>query len=249
MYILLFVLVVAGLALGAVFASRALAADPQQTAEPDPASGEVPQRTISVNGSGKVTLDPDIARINIGVHTEDTDAQSAVSENTTQTQAVVSALRRAGIAERDLRTSNFSIYPRQDYDRDGELLGITYIVDNTIQVTIRDIATVGEILDAAVQAGANNINSIQFTVEDTSAAYNQALEAAVASARSRAEALASAAGVELGAVQSISAYVSGGPTPVYQDMRVAIEQAAGEVPISPGQTELTVEVNVVYVIE
>jgi uncharacterized protein len=113
---------------------------------------------------------------------------------------------------------------------------------------VRDLDQVGAVLDASVRAGANSIGGISFTVEDSSEAYNQALEAAFASARSRAQALASAAGVQLGDVQTISSYVSGGPIPVVRDARVQVELMAADVPISPGQTDITVEVSVIFAI-
>jgi uncharacterized protein len=224
---------------------NARAADHQQSTEPVPAE---PQRTISVNGSGVVSLTPDIATISIGVRTENADASEAVSSNNSQTAQVMAALESFGIAEEDIQTSNFSIYPRQDYNREGELIGTTYVVDNTVIVKVRDLDQVGAVLDASVRAGANSIGGISFTVEDSSEAYNQALEAAFASARSRAQALASAAGVQLGDVQTISSYVSGGPIPVVRDARVQVELMAADVPISPGQTDITVEVSVIFAI-
>jgi uncharacterized protein YggE len=239
-------LVIVGVIMAASSLPGAFAADPGQEAEP---TQPAPQRTISVNGSGRIMLDPDIAMINIGVHTENSDAQAAVTENNAQAQAVIDALVGFGIAERDISTSSFSIFPRQNYDNEGNLQEIVYVVDNMVQVTVRDLDSIGEILDAAVSAGANSINGIQFTVEDSSAAYETALAAAVENARSRAEVLAEAAGVELGAVQTISSYVGGGPIPVYQDFRVEMAAAESSVPISPGQTELSVEVSVVYEIQ
>jgi uncharacterized protein len=224
---------------------NARAADRQQSTEPVQAEA---QRTISVNGSGVVSLTPDIATISIGVRTENADASEAVSSNNSQAAQVMAALESFGIAEEDIQTSNFSIYPRQDYNREGELIGTTYVVDNTVIVKVRDLDQVGAVLDASVRAGANSIGGISFTVEDSSEAYNQALEAAFASARSRAQALASAAGVQLGDVQTISSYVSGGPIPVVRDAHVQIELMAADVPISPGQTDITVEVSVVFAI-
>ncbi|MFN2197586.1 MAG: SIMPL domain-containing protein [Anaerolineales bacterium] len=240
-------LAIVAILIGAGSLPRAFAAGNQQT-EPPTSVESAPMRTISVNGTGTVNLDPDMATINIGVHTENSDAQQAVADNNAQAQEVMDVLKNAGIAERDISTSNFSIYPRQDYDKDGNVISTTYVVDNSVQVKVRDLSTIGSVLDAVVSAGANSINGIQFSVEDSSAAYNDALEAAVMSARSRAEVLAEAAGVELGEVQSISSSVSGGPTPVYQDVRMSAESAAAAVPISPGQTQITVDVSVVYTI-
>lgn len=219
-----------------------------QSSDPTPGPNE-PVRTISVNGTGKVSLDPDIATISIGVHTENSDATEAVASNNAEASAVMSALLRFGIDEKDIQTSSFSIYPRQDYSPEGRIQGITFVVDNSVFVKVRDLDGIGEVLEAAVQAGANSISGISFSVEDPKLAYEAALEAAVLDARSRADVLARAAGVQLGAVQSISSYVSGGPVPFYREFSADLAQAAGgEVPISPGQTEISVEVSVVYAI-
>jgi uncharacterized protein len=242
-------LAVLGLVFGLSGLPRVFAASSQQTSEPTPQGESAePVRTISVNGTGKVVLTPDLATIHIGVHTENTDAQEAVASNTSQAQEVMDALLGFGIAEADIQTTNFSIYPRQEYNNEGQVTGITYVVDNTVVVTVRNLDEIGEILDGVVQAGANAINGIQFTVADPTEAYNAALAAGVENARARAEVLASAAGVELGEVQTISSYIGGGVVPVYRDFSMAAEMAAAEVPIAAGQTEISVEVNMVYTI-
>jgi hypothetical protein len=220
----------------------ALAQTPQ--AEENP-----PLRTISVTGNGKAYLVPDIAYVSIGVHTESKDAAEAVANNNSQSQRVADALDSFNIDPKDIQTTNFSIYPRQEYDREGKPQQITFVVDNTVYVTVRDLSQVGDILDAVVEAGANSISGIQFDVEDKTAALSEARQAAVADARTQAEELAQAAGVELGEVQSISTYNSY-PVPMY-DMRTAVmaESAAASVPVSPGQMILTVDVNAVYQIQ
>lgn len=208
-----------------------------------------PLRTLSVTGNGKAYLVPDIAYVSIGVHTENKDAAEAVASNTSQSQEVAQALAAFDIDPKDIQTTNFSIFPRQEYDREGNPLDITFVVDNSVYVTVRDLSQIGDILDAVVGAGANSISGIQFDVEDKTAALSEAREAAVADARTQAEELAQAAGVELGAVQTISTYNSI-PVPMY-DTRTAVmaEAAAAAVPVSPGQMVLTVDVNVVYQIQ
>jgi hypothetical protein len=240
-------LIVSFLVLAALLTGCAGAAFAQS--ETPTAQGEEAKvtRTVTVTGSGKVYLTPDIAYITIGVHTEGENAAEAVASNNAQAQEVIDALLAQGIAERDIQTTNFSIYPQQEYDTEGKPTGkIKYIVDNSVFVTVRDITNVGDVLDAAVQAGANTISGIQFDVEDKTAALSEARKAAVADAGVKAEELASAAGVSLGDVQTISEYTSGGPQPMY-DMRAAAPMAeAASVPIQTGQMLLTVEVNMVY---
>ena len=220
----------------------ALAQTPQAESNP-------PLRTLTVTGIGKAYLVPDTAYVSIGVYTENKNASEAVASNTSQSQAVAEALASFDIDPKDIQTTNFSIYPRQEFDREGKPLDTTFVVDNTVYVTVRDLSQIGDILDAVVEAGANSISGIQFDVEDKTAALSEAREAAMADARAQAEDLALAAGVELGAVQSISTYNSY-PVPMY-DVRASVmaEAAAASVPVSPGQMILTVDVNVVYQIQ
>lgn len=216
----------------------------------EPPAGQV-TRTISVSGSGKAYLTPDIAYVTIGVHTEGKDATETVAGNTTQSQKLTDALTRFGIDAKDIQTTNFSIYPQQQYDNNGKPTGeITYIVDNSVYVTVRDITKVGELLDAAVTAGANSVNGIQFDVADKTQALSDARKAAVEDARRVADELAQAAGVELGAVQSISVNSGAVPVPIMYDRAAEMAApAAASVPVNPGQLIVTVDVNLVYAIQ
>jgi uncharacterized protein YggE len=219
---------------------------PADTPEPPPAN-----RTIRVSGSGRAVLSPNIAYVNIGVHTESKDAVEAVTSNNIQTQKVTDALVDAGIDEKDIQTTNFSIYPRQDYDSQGKPTGeITYIVENSVHVTVRDLDQIGEILNTAVQAGANTIHGIQFDVSDKTEALSEARQSAVANAETVAEELAQAAGVELGEIQTISTFSGGFPAPMVEGRGGgAALMADVPVPVSPGQMIVTVEVSMIYAIE
>jgi len=244
-YILTTVLALAVLLSGCAGAAFAQSETPTVAAE-----GEKQEvtRTLSVSGSGKVYLTPDIAYITIGVHTENNSAAEAVASYNQQAEQVIGSLKSQGIADKDIQTTNFSIYPQQEYDPNGKPTGtIQYIVDNSVYVTVRDITKVGDILDAAVKAGANSISGIQFDVQDKTQALSDARKSAVRDAQVKAEELSSAAGVTLGAVQTISEYTSGGPQPMY-DMRAAAPMAAeaASVPIQAGQMLLTVEVSLVF---
>lgn len=245
--VLLFVSLMVSACAAAVKAADETASTALQAGE------EASIRTLSVTGSTKVVLTPDIAYIYIGVHSENEDATQAVAENSESTQDVIDALLATGIAERDIQTTNFSVYPRQDYGPNGEPLEtITFIVENSVFVTLRDIEQIGELLNVAVNAGANSISGISFDVEDKSAALSDARGLAIADARAQAEELAEAAGVILGDIHSISTYSSMPPQPFYGYGMggYAVEQVvAADVPISPGQMTITMEVNVVYEIQ
>lgn len=208
-------------------------------------------RTLSVTGTGQASLVPDIAYIYLGVHTELPTAADAMSENNAQTQKMIDALVKFGIDKKDIRTTNFSIWPQDKYDpMTGTATGQkTYVVDNTVYVTVRDLGKLGDLLDTVIAAGANTVNSIQFDVADKSEALKQARADAVKDAQAQAQELADAAGVKLGEVQSIGFYDSQ-PYPVYNGKGggggAAMEAS---VPIQPGQLTFNVTVSMTYEIK
>jgi len=210
------------------------------------ATGTPPPRNITVSGSGKVFLNPDIATISIGVHSEDESAARAVNGNNAQAQKVTEVLLEMGVEEDDIQTSNFNIYLEQRFDEEGDQAGTIYIVDNTVLVTMRDLNILGEIMGTVVEAGANSIFGIQFDVADKTQALSEARKAAVEDAQKKAEELALAAGVTLGEVQSINEY-GGVPVPVFEGKGGGgLGAASDQIPISLGQLSLTVEVSVIY---
>ena len=240
------VLVIAMLLAGCVGAAFAQAETP--TSQPG-GSKEV-TRTLTVNGSGKVYLTPDMVYVTIGVHTEGENAVKTVADNNASTQEVIDVLKGMKIDEKDIQTTNFSINPQKEYDQAGKPTGkVLYIVDNSVYVTVRDLSKIGDILDATVKSGANSINGIQFDVADKDKALSDARQAAVKDAYTKAQELAAAAGVSLGAVQTISEYTSNGPTPMYDRAAAPMAAAAGSVPVQAGQMLLTIEVNIVYEIK
>jgi len=210
-----------------------------------------PVRSVSVSGAGSANLVPDIAYIYLGVHTEKPSASEAVDENNAQTQKMIEALKDFGIAAKDIRTTNFSIWPQERYDQfTGSPTGEkTYVVDNTVYVTVRDLGKLGDLLDTVVAAGANTVNSIQFDVADKSEALKIARAEAVKDAEAQAKELTDAAGVKLGEVMSIGFYDSQ-PYPVF-DGKGGGGGAVAEssVPIQPGQLTFTVTVSMTYEIK
>lgn len=210
------------------------------TVQPQP-----PQRTITVNGTGKVTLTPDIAYISIGVHTQNASARDAVAENNTQAQAVVATIKGFDVAEKDIQTTNFNIYPQQQYDTNGKPTEMIYVVDNTVYVTIRDLSKLGTLLDSTVSSGANNISNIQFDVADKTDALSQARLAAVEDAKKQADELTKATKVGLGDVQSISYYDSTAPITV-QYAKAEMAASAASVPVQAGSMQISTTVTIVY---
>jgi uncharacterized protein YggE len=207
-------------------------------------------RTLNVSGSGQANLAPDIAYIYVGVHTENPTAAEAVSENTTQTQTVLQAIKDFGIDEKDIRTTNFNIYPQDKFDpQTGTPTGDkTYVVDNTVYVTVRDLTKLGDLLDTVVKAGANTVNSVQFDVADKAEALKQARADAVKDAEAQAKSLAEAAGLSLGEIQTIS-FVDNQPIFDGKGGGGAFAADAASVPIQPGQLTFTVNVNISYALK
>lgn len=237
-------LILAAIMLGAI----AMSACGPATIVANPAPA---QRTLSVTGSGMVNMTPDIAYINIGVHTEKPTAADAVAENNTQTQQVVDALKAAGVDAKDIQTTNFSIYPNSQFDpQTNQKIGTTYVVDNTVNVTVRKLDKLGDLLDTTVKSGANSVNSIQFDVADKTQALKQARDLAVKDAQTQAKELATTASITLGEVQTISFY-NNVPSPVMDTFGKGGggAVAAASVPISSGQMTLTVTVNMSYEIK
>jgi hypothetical protein len=233
------------LVLALLIASLSLSACGPQTVV---ANAAAPQRLLSVTGSGNVYLKPDVAYINIGVHTELDTASNAVASNNANTEQVINALKEFGLKDADIRTAYFSIYPSVQYDpQTGQRTGATYVVDNSVYVTVRDIEKLGDLLDATLTAGANSVNSVQFDVEDKSAAIKEARDVAVKDAEAQAKELAAAAGVSLGSLQRIDFYSSVPPEVfgAYGKGGGGGAEAAA-VPIQTGQLTISATVSVSY---
>lgn len=204
-------------------------------------------RSLSANGIGRVTIVPDMATINIGVRTEAEAVTDALEGNTAQANAISRVLQEMGIEEKDIQTSNFNIYPNERWNpMTGEVEGRYYVVENTVNVTVRELSNLGEILNASVEAGANSIYGISFNVEDRSVAIAEARDLAIADAKAKAEAIAASAGVQLGEILTIGVYESGMPYGFVGGGFVAAEM---EVPISAGTLTIVMESNLTYAIK
>jgi len=203
------------------------------------------QNAISVSGEGKVSAEPDMAEIIIGVESRAPTAKEAASQNSEDMNQVMAVLEEMGIAEEDIQTVDYSIRAEMDYRGDEGPKVIGYVVDNAVRVKVRDLDLVGDLLDEVTEAGANNIYGITFTIEDPRPVQEQAREMAVAEARSKAQQLAEAADVRLGDLLSLSEYVIEGP--VYVERAAMAEgMGGGAPPISPGQLEITIQVQMSY---
>lgn len=202
-------------------------------------------KTLTVQGTASVVVDPDIARITVGVMTSDTDAAAAQDQNDTVMAGVIAAIQEAGVGEQDIQTTQYSVRPRYDYD--SKISRITgFEVTHMVTVIIRDIGTVGKVLKAANGAGANQSQNISFDVDDRDTAYRDALAKAIENAKEKAQAMASPAGVSLmepAAIYEGSVPVEYGATRAYAEG--ALYDSAS-VPTQSGQLEIRAQVTVVY---
>ncbi len=206
-------------------------------------------RTLGANGSGQVYLVPDVAYINIGVRVDADEVSDALAKNNTQANSIAEALQKMGVDKKDIQTSNFNVYPMMDYGMDGQISRRYYVVENTVFITVRDLAKLGDLLDTVVRSGANTINGISFDVLDKTAAQAEARNMAIANAKAEAEAIAASAGVKLGNLQSVNVYTSGVSVPMFDAKGIGGAMMESAAPISAGQLKISVEANVVYEIK
>ena len=207
--------------------------------------------SITVVGEGKVTLEPDIARVTIGVETVTSTVKEASDQNRAAVEAVLAALAEQGIAEEDTQTSGFSIYAER-FGPEGPLAegDVRYRVSNNVMVTIRNLDNVGTVLDAAIEAGANNIYGVEFALDDPSVAESDARAAAIADAQAKAEELAGLTNLTLGQVISVSEVVGmGGGYYAGNFAEQARAFGGGGTPITPGQLDLVMQLQVIFAID
>ena len=200
--------------------------------------------SIRVTGEASVTVKPDQAEISIGVVTQAQTAQAAASQNAQKQDAVISQLRKALGAGADIKTISYSVSPRYRYPRDAAPILDGYTASNTIQVKTSNLDQVGKLLDLGTESGANNIQSLRFTLKDETAARAQALREASIRARTKAEAIASALGLK---IQRILRVEEGGSMvrPFAEMETTALRaQAAPTTPIEAGSIDVRATVTV-----
>lgn len=205
-----------------------------------------------LSGEGKASATPDLAIINSGVVTEGKTARDALDANTAAMAKLVEAIKAAGIEDKDIATSGFSVQPRYIYSQrnDGtqeppRISG--YEVRNTVTVKVRDLTKLGGILDKAVTEGSNQIDSLSFDIADKKKLYEDARKAALADARAKADLYAEAAGVKLGRLRELSEQMGGGFPPPRPMMRMEMKAATqADVPVERGEQEIAVNVTATW---
>ncbi len=230
--------------LGVLMVAILAACQPVEKTQPQ-AYNMLPQ--ISVNGTGKVYLVPDIAYVYIGVRSQADDVATALNENNAQAQAIANTLKERNVAAEDIQTTAFNVYPQQEYLPSGEIGKTFYVVENTVFVKVRELQNLGSMLDAVVRSGANSINGISFDVQDRASAEAEARRLAIEDAKAKAVELAANAGVELGDLYSASVYSSGGAMPVFEAKGGAAYDSTA--PIAAGQLVIQADANMTYYIK
>jgi len=253
------VLVVLSLALVGCATAKVSDSDGTEVGQPLPSGPAGPtapiqngsqQTGVWVNGEGKVSAEPDLAILTLGIEAQAETVDRARTQAADAMDQVMQSLRKSGVAERDIQTTRFSIFPVRKWDRETEeeiLVG--FRVSNMVTAKMRDIEETGPIIDSVAEAGGDltRIQGIAFTIEDPEIHQVRAREEAVAIARAKAEQLAHMAGARLGVVTYINE--SGGYYPVPVAVPAMDEAVSLSTLISPGEQEITVSVQIAYTLE
>lgn len=203
--------------------------------------------TITVAGEGEATAQPDVAYVSVGVVTQAPTAAQATADNARLLNSVLDALRGRGVESRDLQTSGLSVSPQYAQGRSERPDIIGYQAINNVTVTVNDVARAGELLDAALGAGANRVGGLRFSIRDTAALRQQALAQAVAAARTNAEAIAASLGLPLSGVSTVVEESVNVPTPrAVAFSAPAAAPAAPPTPVEAGELHVTARVRIAF---
>jgi uncharacterized protein YggE len=236
------------LAATAIAACAAAPAVVAQTPPPvgmPPMSSIQPETTITLNGKGSVDRAPDIALITVGVSVDAETASAAMSQQTTKMNGVFAAVKAAGVADRDMQTSNLSLNPIYDYPPNQQPKMRGYNASNQITIRARDLKNLGKTLDAVVKGGGNTIHGISFSIDKPEAYQNEARVAAIRDAAAKAELYAQAVGYKVKRIVTVSE-IDYSPRPVPMMARMQVADAAESTPVAAGEVSLEQQVNVTF---
>ena len=231
--------VVAALAVGGVLAAALVGVGRPEAAQGQTA--DTPATGITVTGSGSVQGAPDRADFSFGVETQGETSGQALDANSAAVQKVIEALKASGVADADIQTQQVSVSPR--YSNNGQRI-VGYTAVNSVNAKVRDLASAGSVVEAAVAAGANQVYGPTFSISDQTGLYADALTKALEDAKAKAKTIAGAAGVNLGAIVNVVEGSSfGPPIPVTE-----AGGAAADLPVEPGQQEIIATLTVTFAI-
>jgi uncharacterized protein YggE len=211
-----------------------------------PPSSPAVERVIAVTGSGRVSLPPDTAVLEVGAEARAAQLADATAEVDRRMRAVLAQVKAAGVREADIRTTGYTIDPIAESRPPGDpgVRIVGYRVSNVVSIRTRDVAAIGRIVDAAVTAGANVVRNVYFTLDEPTRAEAQARALAMQNAAEKARQVAAAAGVTLGRLLSVT---ESGPVRPLARMTMATAMAPG--PVEPGQLDVTITLEARYAIE
>lgn len=202
---------------------------------------------LDITATGEVSRVPDVAIISAGVVTRQQSASAAIQENSSRMERVLAALKRAGVADRDVQTSSLNLNPEYRYVENQPPQLVGYTASNQVSIRFRDIRNSGKILDALVAEGANQINGPNLTIDKPEAALDEARQQAIANGKARAELYARSLGMRVARVVSVSEgggnYAPPSPMPVMMEARMA---GAADTKVVPGEQKLQVSVSMVF---
>ncbi|HYD46179.1 MAG TPA: SIMPL domain-containing protein [Phenylobacterium sp.] len=236
-------------ALAAVLAGGAMAAAPA-VAQVQPAADAMFQATtLNLSAFGEVKVAPDMAMITLGVLTEAPTAAAAMQANAQKMTEVVATLKKAGIAERDIQTSNLNLNPQYVYVQNEQPRLTGYQASNQVTITVRDLKKLGPAVDASVNAGANQVQGISFGLTDATEAENEARRKAVKALSDKAALYAGATGHRVQRLVTLSeggGYAAPPPMPLMRFKNEAMMADAANSPVSPGELRVRIDVSGMY---
>jgi uncharacterized protein YggE len=203
-------------------------------------------RTITVVGEGQASGTPDIAQVNIGIQISDPDVQVATQTAAAEMDALLAALKAAGVADEDIRTSYFNVFVDRSFGPQEPGSDVVYQVSNNVQVIIRDLEGLTHILGSAIEAGADNVSGVSVSLSDPSGLKSEARQKAVEDARAKAEELAQLNGLMAGEVINLTEVIDGGVFPRSEFAMAAVGLGGGVGPISPGDVEVSTRLQITY---
>jgi len=207
--------------------------------------------TVSFSGEGKVVAKPDIAKVNLSIVTDALTSKAAQDENSKKSKAITDYLKKQNIDDKDIKTTGYNIYPQYKYPQYGGQPTITgYQVNQSMEVRVRDLDKVSNILDGVVGAGANVVNQLSFEIDNPDALKAEARAKAIADAKKKANELQSQVGISLGKIVNFSENTGGYPVPIYYDAKgMGMGGGGGGPSVPTGENEITVSVMITYQIK
>jgi len=207
--------------------------------------------TVSFGGEGKVVAKPDIAKVDLSIVTDALTSKAAQDENSKKSKAVTDYLKKQDIDDKDIKTTGYNIYPQYKYPQYGGQPTITgYQVNHSIEIKLRDLDKVSDVLDGVISAGANQVSKLSFEIDDPEALKSEARQKAIEDAKKKADELENQLGIDLGKIVSFSENTGGYPIPIYYDsLKGGMGGGGGGPSVPTGENEIVVNVSLTYQIK